>query len=163
MTSELRTAGIVSRLIAAVIDVVIVAAVLGGGYLGTTLLLFALDVRTFTFPQIGWWFTTTGFVVASFLYLALCWMSTGRTIGAVMMGLRVVRISGRRLHVAQAVLRAAACVAFPIGLFWVVLSPKRLSLQDTVLRTTVVYRTTPQQTTRRGARVDAFPLSESGD
>ena len=151
MTSDLRNAGIVSRLIAAVLDVVVVAAVLGGGYLGATLLLFALDARTLTFPQVGWWFTTTGFIAVSFGYLMVCWGSTGRTIGNVMMGLRVVRIGGRRLGFAQATLRAAACVAFPIGLFWVVLSPARLSLQDIVLRTAVVYRTTvPEPASARG-------------
>lgn len=169
MMSELRTAGIVSRLLVAVLDTVVVALVLGGGYLNTTLLLFALDVRSFTLPQIGWWFTTTGFVAAFFVYLVLCWASTGRTIGAVTMGLRVVRISGRRLHVAQAVLRAAACVLFPVGLFWVALSPKRLSLQDIVLRTAVVYAATAAVGANEGRSTGvvptavAWPLSESGD
>lgn len=137
--SDLRAAGIVSRLIAAAIDIVIVGIVLGGAYLGLTLFLFAMDVRSFTFPQFGWLFTTSGFLVTSFAYLALCWVSTGRTIGNVMMGLRVVRIGGQPLRFVQAVLRAAGYVVFPIGLFWVVLSPKRLSLQDALLRTMVVY------------------------
>ena len=36
-------------------------------------------------------------------------------------------------------MRAALCVVFPIGLAWVVVSRQNRSLQDTVLRTSVVY------------------------
>jgi hypothetical protein len=35
--------------------------------------------------------------------------------------------------------RAVLCVGFPIGLFWAVVSVTGRSLQDTVLRTRVVY------------------------
>jgi type III secretory pathway component EscT len=37
------------------------------------------------------------------------------------------------------VVRAALCVAFPIGLFWSVVSATSRSLQDSLLRTAVVY------------------------
>lgn len=138
-TTDQRAAGIVTRFIAAVIDVAVVLSVLGAGYLATAFILFTMDIGNFVFPQVGWWFTTTGFLAVAFVYLTLCWASSGRTVGAVMMGLLVVRRSGKRLHFTQAALRGAACVVFPIGLFWVALSAKRLSLQDVVLRTRVVY------------------------
>ena len=38
-----------------------------------------------------------------------------------------------------ALLRAAFCVAFPIGLFWCVVSRKNRSVQDVVLRTSVIH------------------------
>jgi len=137
--ADQRSAGIVSRFIAAVLDVVVVMSVLGAGYLATAFVLFTMDISNFAFPQVGWWFTTTGFLAVAFGYLTLCWAASGRTIGAVMMGLLVVRRSGKRLHFAQAALRGAACVLFPIGLFWVAVSDKRLSLQDVALRTRVIY------------------------
>jgi hypothetical protein len=37
------------------------------------------------------------------------------------------------------VLRAIACLFFPLGLFWVLLSRSNSSLQDLGLRTAVVY------------------------
>jgi uncharacterized RDD family membrane protein YckC len=46
---------------------------------------------------------------------------------------------GRRPRWALAFVRAVFCVFFPIGLFWVILSPERRSAQDVVLRTVVVY------------------------
>ncbi|KXT56519.1 RDD family protein [Gordonia sihwensis] len=134
-----RTAGIVTRLIAAVIDVVLVVALLGLGYLGTAFVLFTMDITNFAFPQVGWWFTTSGFLGIAFVYLVAGWSVTGRTVGNVLMGLRVVRVSGRPMHFAQILLRALTCVVFPVGLFWVVLSPRRMSLQDAVLRTKVIY------------------------
>jgi uncharacterized RDD family membrane protein YckC len=55
------------------------------------------------------------------------------------MGLRVVNGRGRRMRPWTAVLRAGFCVLFPIGLFWVVVSPQNRSVQDVVLRTQVRY------------------------
>jgi uncharacterized RDD family membrane protein YckC len=55
------------------------------------------------------------------------------------MGLRVVNFRGQRVRWAGAVLRAAFCVTVPIGLFWAILSPRDRSIQDVVLRTSVVY------------------------
>ena len=44
----------------------------------------------------------------------------------------------------RALLRAALCVGFPIGLLWCAVSPSRRSLQDAVLRTSVVYDWRPR-------------------
>jgi uncharacterized RDD family membrane protein YckC len=41
------------------------------------------------------------------------------------------------------VLRAVACVVFPVGLLWVVVDKRRRSLQDIVFRTRVVYAGEP--------------------
>jgi hypothetical protein len=40
---------------------------------------------------------------------------------------------------AGAALRSAFCVLFPIGLFWVAVSGANRSVQDVVLRSSVVY------------------------
>ena len=55
------------------------------------------------------------------------------------MGLRVVNFRGRKLHWTGALIRAVFCVVFPIGLFWAVISSQNRSVQDTVMRTSVIY------------------------
>ena len=73
------------------------------------------------------------------LYLAVSWMGNGRTYGNHVMGLRVVNRLGRRLHPLGALVRAVLYVIFPIGLLWVLVSGQNRSLQDLVLRTSVIY------------------------
>ena len=50
---------------------------------------------------------------------------------------------GRKLRVVGAFVRAVFCTAFPIGLLWCAVSPANRSVQDVVLRTSVVYDWTP--------------------
>ena len=61
------------------------------------------------------------------------------TVGAVAMGLRVVGRRSDRIRPAVAVLRAVACVLFPIGLAWVAVDRRRRSVQDILLGTRVIY------------------------
>ena len=134
-----RPAGIVSRLLANVVDVAVVGAILLGSYLGVNGLLFFLDPRSFQFREpIPLLTLTAAFVVAG-LYLGISWALVARTYGCYVMGLRVVGRRGRRLRVIVALARAAFCVVFPIGLFWCVINPRSRSVQDIVLRTSVVY------------------------
>lgn len=139
-----RPAGIVSRLIANTVDAVVVAGILLAGYLGINGLLFFLDPRSFHFREpIPVLTLTSAFVVAG-LYLGISWALVARTYGCHVMGLRVVGRQGHRLRVVVALLRGAFCVAFPIGLFWCVVNPRSRSVQDIVLRTSVVYDWMPQ-------------------
>lgn len=134
-----KTAGIVSRGIAAFLDLLIVWMILGACYAGLSLLKFALTVSEFHFLHVDILFTTTGFVVTSVLYLAACWGVSGRTPGSVVMGLRVVDSMGGRVRPLVAVLRAVLCTVFAIGLVWVVVDRRRRSVADILLRTRVVY------------------------
>jgi uncharacterized RDD family membrane protein YckC len=80
-----------------------------------------------------------GAAVASTVgYLSAAWAISGRTCGALLMGLRVVGPGGR-LRPAVALLRAVLCVLFPVGLLWCAVNARNRSLQDIVLRTSVVY------------------------
>ena len=65
--------------------------------------------------------------------------TSGRTVGARVMGLRVVGRRGTRVRWAPALLRAVFCAAFPIGLFWCAVSRESRSVQDVVLRTSVIH------------------------
>jgi uncharacterized RDD family membrane protein YckC len=72
-------------------------------------------------------------------YWTIGWATTGRTIGNLVMGLRVVSRKGQHPHWAGAALRAAFCAFFPFGLLWVIVSRSNRSVQDVVLRTSVIY------------------------
>lgn len=79
-----------------------------------------------------------GYVLA-WLYFTICWATSGRTVGNLIMGLRVINVRGARLSWALAALRAAFVMVFPFGLLWVTVSGANRSLQDLVLRTSVTY------------------------
>ncbi|MGD9619117.1 MAG: RDD family protein [Mycolicibacterium sp.] len=135
----LRTAGVVSRGIAAVIDLVVVGVLLALLYVGLVLGVLALNPGSFRFPALDLVFTGfVGFVVAVF-YLATCWSVSGCTAGAAVMGLQVLGRRSARLKPAVALLRGAACVIVPLGLVWVALDRDRRSLQDIVFGSRVVY------------------------
>ena len=139
-------AGFVSRALAAGIDVfIIVLFVLG------TMLVFWLasfifqpvNTSTPTFgtgdriPDVGL-FIVYGYVL-NVLYWTIGWATGGRTIGNLIMGLRVVNHRGDRLRWAGAFVRALFCTLFVPGLFWVIISGANRSVQDVVLRTSVIY------------------------
>jgi uncharacterized RDD family membrane protein YckC len=134
-----RRAGLVTRAGAGAIDLGLVIVALGVCYLGVFAFLFLLDPRNFTIPR-----PSPGLVYAVgclllILYLALSWSGNGRTYGNHVMGLRVVNREGQRVHPLVAIVRAALYVIFPIGLLWVLVSGQNRSVQDLVLRTSVIY------------------------
>jgi uncharacterized RDD family membrane protein YckC len=134
-----RRAGLVTRTVAAAVDTIVVAGLVAAIYLAWSALVFILDPRGFSFPELP----TLGWLGAAYVvavsYLTLGWATTGLTVGTRLMGLRVVNHRGGRLRPAGALLRAVLCVIFPIGLAWIAVSPSNRSLQDTVLRTSVIY------------------------
>jgi uncharacterized RDD family membrane protein YckC len=65
------------------------------------------------------------------------------------MGLRVVGRHGHRLRVLVALARAAFCVVFPVGLLWCAINPGSRSVQDIILRTSVVYDWMPHTPRRQ--------------
>lgn len=134
-----RPAGVVTRTIAGVIDYGLVALAVLVSYGSLAGLLFAYNPVRFTWPQIPSYGLLFLGLVYMFLYLAIAWSLSGKTIGSRVMRVRVVNGTGRRLRAAHASLRALAVAVFPIGLFWSAVSPTSSSVQDLVLRTRVVY------------------------
>jgi uncharacterized RDD family membrane protein YckC len=134
----------VTRTIANVVDLLVGVALAAGGYLGLAGFVFVVRPRSFGFPEVP--VAALLAIVLSVLggYLALGWWTTGRTYGGRVMGLRVLSADGTRLSLAIASLRAAFCVLFPLGLFWVPFSTDNRSIQDIVLRTEVVYDWEPK-------------------
>jgi uncharacterized RDD family membrane protein YckC len=143
-----QPAGLVSRCLANIVDALVVGIALVGGYVTVNGVLFVLDPQSFAFtdPSLAW--ITLLALWTTVVYFAGAWMSTGRTYGAHVMGLRVVGRRGGRAHPVVALARSLFCVFFPIGLLWCALSPNRRSLQDAVLRTSVVYDWRPRAADR---------------
>ncbi|MCW2522526.1 MAG: domain containing protein [Frankiales bacterium] len=134
-----RAAGIVTRVAAASIDFIVVIAILGAIYTGIAAVTFIVHPSSFHWPQnLGWSVPVVGFGIGV-PYLALSWCTSGRSYGATVLGLRVLGRGGCRLGFGRALARAALCVVFPLGLFWVPFSRDNRSLQDLLLRTTAVY------------------------
>ncbi len=137
--TRLRQAGIVSRGVAAVIDLTVVGFALGALYVGLILLRLMFNPSTFSFPTLNAVFSTAAMFAVAVFYLTGCWAVSGCTAGAAVMGLRVTGRRGGRVAPAIAVLRAAACVLFPVGLLWAAVDVRRRSLQDIVFGSRVVY------------------------
>jgi uncharacterized RDD family membrane protein YckC len=139
-----RRAGVASRFLADGIDLVVVLASLAGVYLAFAGFKFLLRPRTFAWPEpsalnlvtLGW--------LLLIAYLTIGWANTGRTFGKTVLGLRVVDAEGSRPHLGRAFVRALLCSAVPIGLFWCVVSHRNASVQDLLVRTTVVYDWEPR-------------------
>lgn len=146
-----RRAGVVTRMVAAAIDGIVVSGVLLAGYGALAVAFFLLDPRRFTFPDIGLLFSMTSAFVVLVVYQALAWWLTGRTYGGRVMGLRVVSFRGGRQRLSGALLRSLFCAAFPIGILWVAVSRENRSVQDVVLRTSVVYDWQPTPPRSPGA------------
>lgn len=134
-----RQAGVVSRSVAAVIDLLFVGVVLGALYVGLILTRLMFNPSTFSFPTLNGVFSTAVMFGVAVFYLTVCWAVSGCTVGAVTMGLRVTGRRGGRLSPLIALIRAGACVLFPVGLLWVAVDSRRRSLQDVVLGSRVVY------------------------
>jgi uncharacterized RDD family membrane protein YckC len=132
-------AGIVSRLIANGIDLAVLAAAMVGIYLGINAIRFLWNSRDFQFSSVDRGVTFILAAVLLFLYLTVAWVTAGQTVGDHVLGLRVVSRKGEQIRLHTATVRSLFCVAFPIGILWVAVSPANRSIQDVVLRTSVRY------------------------
>ena len=139
-----RRAGLVTRMVAAAIDGVVVILLLLVGYAATAVSLFLLDPRGFSFPDLGLLFSLTSAFVVLVVYETLAWWLTGRTYGGRVIGLRVVSSRGQRLRLAGSFARALFTAVLPIGILWVAVSRENRSVHDVVLRTSVVYDWQPR-------------------
>lgn len=138
-----RAAGIITRGLAAVIDLVVVLLIMSVLYGGLVLARLVYSPTAFSLPSLNAVFSTVVTFAVAVLYLTGCWTVSGSTAGAVTMGLRVVGRGTQRVSLLVGLLRAICCVVFPIGLLWVAVDRRRRSLQDIVFRTRVIYSRPP--------------------
>ncbi len=136
------SAGFTSRLIAAFIDIALVAILVLGAWGGWEALRYILSVF-YTLPALsGVPLLIIGYLLM-WLYWTWSWSIGGRSLGNILMGLRVQTRHGENLGLWLAGLRSAFSVVFALGLLWSIFSSKNKSLQDLVLGTEVVFDWAP--------------------
>lgn len=140
-----RPAGLITRAVAALVDTIVVVVLLLVGYLGVNGALFLIDPRGFHFTEASPLPIVSTALLAMFLYLFAAWSITGRTYGCHVMGLRVIGHRGRRPGVVVALLRSLLYCLFPIGLVLCAGGRNHRSLQDFMVRTSVIYDWQPRQ------------------
>jgi uncharacterized RDD family membrane protein YckC len=139
MSAPDRTAGIVTRALAAVVDAAVVLVMMGIALLCVAGVRFLVSPVSFRWPSPSWPLSLAVGAALATAYLTAAWATSGRSCGAAVAGVRVRSVGGGPLGWVRAGLRASLCVAFPPGLLWCVLSRRRRSVQDLVLGSVVVY------------------------
>ncbi len=135
-------AGFTSRVIAAFIDIGLVALLVLGAWGGWEALRYILTVF-YTLPA------ATGIpllIIGYFtmwIYWTWSWSIGGRSLGNILMGLRVQTRHGGNLGLGLAALRSFLSVVFALGLLWAIISRTNKSVQDIVLGTEVVFDWAP--------------------
>jgi uncharacterized RDD family membrane protein YckC len=135
----LRPAGVVTRLLAAALDMLAVLLLLGVVFVGVTAVSFLASPLSFRWPTPPPTLSSLLGLLVALGYLTVGWATSGRTCGAAVLGLRVLSQGRGRLGWARAFLRALLCVIFPVGLLWSAVSRGRRSVQDLIVRSVVVY------------------------
>jgi uncharacterized RDD family membrane protein YckC len=138
-------AGVVTRVLAACVDVAVVVLVTTLVDLGAAGVRFAWAPMAFRWPQPTPAVAVGVLLAVAVVYLTVAWATAGRTYGAQLLGLRILSTRLTRLSWTRSFLRALACVVFPVGLLWSGVSPSRRSLQDVVCRSVVLYDSSPSR------------------
>jgi uncharacterized RDD family membrane protein YckC len=126
-------------MLASVMDLMLAIAATVAGYLAVAGARFMINPKTFRFPQLPFWVGLTATLFLLVLYLTVAWALTGRSLGAAVMGLRVINRRGGQPRLPISLVRAVLSVFVPLGLFWCLVARERRSVQDVICGTLVVY------------------------
>jgi uncharacterized RDD family membrane protein YckC len=154
-TRRVRPAGFASRLIAFIIDLVIISItttviVIGINeiitFFGIKILLtrwMSHSVNAEIISSVIKILVVLAYYIFSVLYFAMFWSLVNYTPGKYLLGLRVVRTDGRDLGFWRSVLRAvcyylSALLLF-MGFIWIIFDKKRQGLHDKIAGTVVIY------------------------
>lgn len=148
-------AGFVTRLVAFVIDILIISVSIGvilatGGLI---LNFFNIDLQAMTSGMEGLstfiravfiFLTGFGFTfVFNLIYTTFFWMVAGKTIGKAVMGLRVIGPNGSRITMGRAFRRYVgywiSAIPLFLGYFWVLVNDQRHGWHDMIAGTSVIY------------------------
>ena len=136
--SQGQRAGLFTRALAAGIDVAATIAFTLGLWLTVRIVLWAVrPLSPHPMPS-AWWFFAIG-VVLLWLSWTVAYATNGRALGHLVMGIRVVSRTGGSMSWPAAAIRSIANMLVPVGLLWVIPSAQNRSVQDVVLRSSVIY------------------------
>ena len=137
-------AGFISRLIAYVIDLVIISLFLVAisWTVNTTIQFFNLSSTAASdFIKI----MMTGLTIFLFLagYFVLFWTLAGQTPGKLIMGLRIVTLDGQQLSFGRSIRRFVGYIlsflTFYMGFLWILIDDRRQGWHDKIAGTCVIY------------------------
>ena len=136
-------AGFVTRFVAYSIDAVVIVVLLSV----ITSVINAIGTLTFgdrttIEPPQGWAVTLGSVSLTSLVYLTLGWWLFGRTVGKLVIGVRVVGADGQHPTFSMALVRALmywVSAILALGFLWIAFTPARRGWHDRVARTWVVY------------------------
>ena len=149
-------AGFTSRLLAMIIDTVILVLAYVGltWFISTSVKLlpiwrvFGFSLSVLLGQEGSGQLVSTGtaiavFTISTIVYYVFFWMMTGQTLGMILMGLRVVTIEGRRLTAWRANIRfigyIIAALPFFLGFAWILVDNRRQGWHDKIAGTYVAY------------------------
>ncbi|GAB1642198.1 RDD family protein [Krasilnikovia sp. MM14-A1259] len=136
-------AGPVSRTIAYVIDILLVATVFTAGVLIAALIGAVVFPTHGNLPKVAVSVYLLFLPATLALYNTVFWALAGRTPGMALLGVRVVAISGRRVSWFAALIRGAVLAYFPIGAAWILVDSRHQGIHDKLARTAVVRMRAP--------------------
>ena len=136
-------AGIVTRGVAFVLDLLILNGALFGGALVVGLIIEAFGTFTVDLDLGGALLAGAVWSLAFAAYFTAWWSLTGQTPGMRALGVKVLTTTGDRLRPRRGLLRvvAMAVAAFPFfaGYLLILVNDRRRGLHDLIARTVVVY------------------------
>ncbi|MCY1136843.1 RDD family protein [Actinoplanes sp. Pm04-4] len=130
--------GLVSRLLAYVVDALIVSMLIGvaAAALGLVASVVGYEARELARAVLSGYIVFLPSILA--LYCALFWLLAGRTPGMAVLGLRVVTTEGRPVRWLAALVRALLLAYFPVGALWLLVNRRHQGIHDLIARTSVV-------------------------
>jgi uncharacterized RDD family membrane protein YckC len=136
-------AGIVTRAVAFVADLLILNGVLFGGALVVGLIIEAFGTFTVDFDLEGALLAGATWSVAFATYFTAWWSLTGQTPGMRALGIKVLASTGDRIRPRRGLLRVIgmtlAAIPFFAGYLLILVNDRRRGLHDLIARTVVVY------------------------
>ena len=133
------TAGLITRGLANAIDLAVLMLLLAAAYFAVAGFLFLRQGARFSFPIVSSQVAFAGWFCAMIAYFSVSWATGGRTYGDRLLGLRVVTNDRGGLSGWRSSIRALLCVIAPLLLIWAAVDRRNRSVQDVIVRTTVVY------------------------
>jgi uncharacterized RDD family membrane protein YckC len=136
-----RRAGIVSRITADAIDLVVIFVIYFCALVVFAGVRYLASRHSFDVPHASPTANLIAILCLQVVYLTAGWSGERRTVGKALLGLRVVTDNGFDVSIGRAFLRAVVCtiIGGPL-LLWAAVSPRNAALYDGPLHTAVVYR-----------------------
>ena len=136
-------AGIVTRAVAFVLDLLILNGILFGAALVVGLVIEAFGGFSINLDLGGALLAGATWSLAFATYFILWWSLTGQTPGMRALGVKVLTSSGDRVRPRRGLLRvigmAIAAIPFLAGYLLILVTTRRQGLHDVIARTVVVY------------------------